>query len=64
MTTQEFTKVAKQKFSGLSLNELKKSAISLNNDFSDAADLMMNAVMDLLMERMPEQEFIKFCNEL
>ncbi len=64
MTTQEFTQVAKQKFSGLSLNELKKSAKTLNNDFSDAADLMMNAVMDLLMERMPEQEFIKFCNEL
>jgi nitrogen regulatory protein PII-like uncharacterized protein len=64
MTTQEFNQVAKQKFSGLSLNELKKSAQTLNNDFSDAADLMMNAVMDILMERMPEQEFIKFCNEL
>jgi nitrogen regulatory protein PII-like uncharacterized protein len=64
MTTQEFNQVAKQKFSGLSLNELKKSAQTLNNDFSDVADLMMNAVMNLLMERMPEQEFIKFCNEL
>jgi nitrogen regulatory protein PII-like uncharacterized protein len=64
MTTQEFNQVAKQKFSGLSLNELKKSAQTLNSDFSDVADLMMNAVMDLLMERMPEQEFIKFCNEL
>jgi hypothetical protein len=49
MTTQEFNQVAKQKFSGLSLNELKKSAQTLNNDFSDVADLMMNAVMDLLM---------------
>jgi nitrogen regulatory protein PII-like uncharacterized protein len=64
MTTSEFNQVAKQKFSGLSLNELKKSAQTLNSDFSDVADLMMNAVMDLLMERMPEQEFIKFCNEL
>ena len=64
MTTQEFNQVAKQKFSGLSLNELKKSAQTLNSDFSDVADLMMNAVMDLLMERMPEQEFIKFCDEL
>jgi nitrogen regulatory protein PII-like uncharacterized protein len=64
MTTQEFNQVAKQKFSGLSLNELKKSAQTLNNDFSDVADLMMNAVMDLLMEIMPEQEFINFCNEL
>lgn len=64
MTTQEFNQVAKEKFSKLSISELKKAAISLNDDFSNAADLMMNAVMDLLMERMPEQEFIKFCNEL
>jgi hypothetical protein len=64
MTKQEFTNVAKQKFSGLSLTELKKSAQTLNNDFTDAADLMMNAVMDVLMERMPEQDFINFCNEL
>jgi nitrogen regulatory protein PII-like uncharacterized protein len=64
MTTQEFTQVAKQKFSPLSVSELKKAAISLNNDFSTAANLMDKVIMDLLMERMPEQEFIKFCNEL
>ena len=64
MTTQEFTNVAKQKFSALSVSELKKAAISLSNDFSTAANLMDQVIMDLLIERMPEQEFIKFCNEL
>ena len=64
MTTQEFTNVAKQKFSALSVSELKKAAISLSTDFSTAANLMDQVIMDLLIERMPEQEFIKFCNEL
>ena len=64
MTVQEFTQVATQKFSKLSTEELIKSAKQLNNDFSDAANYMFDVVLDILMERMPEQDFIKFCNEL
>ena len=64
MTAQEFTQVATQKFNRLSTEELIKTAKQLNDDFSKVADYMMDAVLDILMERMPEQEFIKFCNEL
>lgn len=64
MTTQEFYQVAVQKFSSLSTKELIKAAIQLNDDFSDAATQMFSAVLDILMERMPEQDFIKFCDEL
>ena len=64
MTTQEFYQVAVQKFSKLSTQELIKSAIQLNDDFSDASMQMFNAVLDILMERMPEQDFVKFCDEL
>lgn len=64
MTTQEFYQIAFQKFSKLSTKELIKSAIQLNDDFSDAATQMFSVVLDILMERMPEKDFVKFCNEL
>jgi nitrogen regulatory protein PII-like uncharacterized protein len=64
MTAQEFTQVATQKFNRLSTEELIKSAKQLNNDFSDAATYMFDVVLDILMERMPEKDFIKFCDNL
>jgi len=64
MTKQEFTQVATQKFSKLSTEELIKSANRLKNDFSDAASCMFDAVLDILMKRMPDQDFIKFCDNL
>lgn len=64
MTAQEFTQVATQKFSKLSTEELIQVAMQLNNDFTNVGEYMFSAVLDILMERMAEQDFIKFCNEL
>jgi hypothetical protein len=64
MTAQEFTQVATQKFSKLSTEELIQAAIQLNNDFTKVGDYMFSVVLDILMERMAEQDFIKFCDNL
>jgi hypothetical protein len=64
MTTQEFTQIAIEKFSQLSTEELKSSAIIFSRQFSTTADLMGNAIMDILIERMNERDFINFCNQL
>ena len=64
MTKLEFTKLATKKFSNLSIEELIKSADTLKNEHSDVSSCMFDAVLDLLFKRMPEQDFIKFCDNL
>jgi hypothetical protein len=64
MTKLEFTKLATQKFSKLSIEELIKSADRLKNEHSDTSSCMFDAVIDLLFKRMPDQDFIKFCDNL
>jgi hypothetical protein len=64
MTTQQFTQIAIESLSQLSTEELKSSAIIFSRQFSRTADLMGNAIMDILIERMNERDFINFCNQL
>lgn len=52
------------KISTLTTEMLKDMAIRLNSDFRDGADLVQSAVMDALMARMPEAEFVQFCDAL
>jgi hypothetical protein len=64
MTTQQFQTIATEKMQTLTTNDLIIEVKKLVIDFSDAASLVMGVALDILMERMPENEFIKFCDSL
>ena len=64
MTTQEFKTTTASKFNLLSTYDLIVEVKKLSNDFSIGADLIFDVAMDILMERLPECEFIEPCNEL
>lgn len=51
-----------QKIAAQTTSELKKIAAQLANDFRDGADVVYAKVLDALELRMPEVEFIEFCN--
>lgn len=64
MTTQEFTTIATNKLNTISTADLIVEVKKLVNDFSTSAELVFNVAMDILMERMPENEFVELCNSL
>ena len=64
MTTQQCQTIATEKMQTLTTNDLIIEVKKLVNDFSDAASLVMGVALDILMERMPENEFVKFCDSL
>ena len=64
MTTQKFQTIATEKLQTLTTNDLIIEVKKLAIDFSDAASLVMGVALDILMERMPENEFVKFCDSL
>jgi hypothetical protein len=64
MTTQEFKAIATEKFSNISTNELIAESKKLMFDISDASDLVLEVITDILFERMPESEFIEYSKSL
>lgn len=52
------------KVASLSIATLKDMAARLNTDFRDGADLVQSAVLAELMARLPEAEFVSFCDAL
>lgn len=48
----------------ISTNDLMAEIKKLVNDFSDAGSLVMDVALDILMERLPESEFVNFCDSL
>jgi len=63
-TYQEFKKVAIEKMSTLTTNDLIESVKKLSNDFTESATRVFDIALEILMERMPEQEFINLCDSL
>ena len=64
MTTQEYNDIAKAKLNKLSTSDLITEVKKLANNYSDAAMLVSQVAFDILIERMPESEFVALCNEL
>lgn len=64
MTTQEFKTIATNKLNALSTADLILEVKKLENDFSTGAELVCNVAMDILMNRLPENEFVELCNTL
>lgn len=44
--------------------QLKEMAITLAADLRDEATLVLEAVMNILEGRLPEAEFVSFCEEV
>jgi hypothetical protein len=64
MTASEFTTIATSRLSALPTNDLIVELKKLMNDFTSAANMVQDIVLDILMERLPESEFIELCNSL
>jgi hypothetical protein len=64
MTTEQFKATATAKMETLSTNDLIVEVKKLANDFSNAASIVMDVALDILMERLPESEFVNFCDSL
>ena len=48
----------------MSISELKKVLLTMNDNFEVVGEIIFNAALDLLEEKMEENEFISFCDEL
>lgn len=64
MTSQEFKAIATQKFNTISTNDLIAESKKIMFDISDASDLVLEVITDILFERMPESEFIEYSKSL
>jgi len=64
MTTQEFKTIATKKLSALTTVELIAETKKLANDFSDGAELVFDISMNILMNRLSENEFVELCKTL
>jgi hypothetical protein len=64
MTTQEFKTIATNKLNALSTADLIAELKKLANDFSTGAELVYDVAMGVLMNRLPEKEFVELCNTL
>jgi hypothetical protein len=52
------------KLSGLSIATLKDMVIKLNTDMREGTDIVLSFALDALMARMPEPDFVSFCEGL
>lgn len=64
MTTQQIKQIAKVKFEGINTQELIDTVVKYNNDFNAGVEIAIEVIMDILMERMPENEYIQFCESI
>jgi len=64
MTTANFKTIATEKLNKSSISDLIIEVKKLKNDFSDAAMLISESILDILIEKMSETEFVELCNEL
>ena len=64
MTTQEFKNIAISKLNALSTSDLVNEVKKLAGNLSDGADFISDAALDILINRLPENEFIELCETL
>ena len=64
MTLSQFNQIATEELSKLSTNDLLETAKKLSTDYSTAAEKVFNVIIDILDNRLPENEFVNFCDSL
>ena len=64
MTTAQLKQIAKAKFETISTQDLIATLKQYNNDFRDGVEIAIDAITDILIVRLPENEFVELCNSL
>ena len=64
MNYQEFEKIASAKLDALNVDQLKHEALGLKNDMSEAATCVLSVILKKLENKMPEADFVAFCDSL
>lgn len=64
MTNHEFKNLTTSKLQSVKTEELIATIKRMNNDFREGVDLVIDVIMDILMVRLPENEFVELCNSL
>lgn len=64
MTNAQIIAAMEAKAKPLTIKSLKEMAIALASKFDDASMAVHEVVMDALMDKMPEDKFCAFCEEL
>ena len=64
MTTQEFKIIALNNLNTLSTSDLIVEVKKLASNFENGTELLFDVAMDILMGRLPENEFVELCNSL
>jgi hypothetical protein len=64
MTTENFKTIATEKLNTLTTNDLIVAVKELVNNFEKGADYVFDVCLDILMNRLPENEFVKLCDSL
>lgn len=64
MTTLEFNKIATETLNALSTNDLIIELKKLINNYTCAANMVQDIVLDILMDRLSESEFIELSNNI
>ena len=64
MTTENFKTIAAQKLNTLSTNDLIIEVKKLKDNFEKSAEYVFDICIDILMDRMPENNFVELCDSL
>lgn len=64
MTANQIYKKMVSTAQSLSAQELKDQAVKLMNDSTEGAGIMFNVVLTALESKMPESEYVEFCNAM
>lgn len=64
MTTLKFNKIATERLNALSTNDLIIELKKLMNDYTSAANMVQDVVLDILMNSLSESEFIELSNNI
>lgn len=64
MKVAEFKNITENRLNKLSIDELKKVTLSMNDNFELVGEIIFNTALDLLESKMDENDFISFCDEL
>lgn len=58
------TNALTEKLSKLNTDQVAEIAARLSKDYSDEAGIVLEAAMQVLESRMPEADYVRFCEKL
>ena len=64
MTYAQMKEKAFKGFAAYSIEDLKKRLVELMNNHEQGAAIVFNILLDYLESKMPEAEFVAFCDSL